>query len=62
MIATPTRLIIGEHDTITPPDKVLPLAKQTFQNLEIVLCNDDHLLHKVFYELDWRDMLKDENL
>lgn len=60
MISTPTRLIIGEHDTVTPPDKVLPVAQKTFLNLDVTICNDDHMLHTVFYELDWQNMLEEE--
>ena len=59
-ISTPTRLFIGKHDTVTPPDKVLPLANQTFSNLDVTMCNDDHMLHTAFYKLDWQDMLKDD--
>ncbi|MBC8317291.1 MAG: alpha/beta fold hydrolase [Desulfobulbaceae bacterium] len=62
MISTPTRLIIGKDDAVTPPDKVLPLAQKTFQNLDVTICNDDHMLHRVFCELDWRNMLGEEGL
>lgn len=57
-ITTPTRLFIGKHDTVTPPEKVLPPAEQTFQNLNVTICDDDHMLHTAFYELDWQDMLQ----
>jgi pimeloyl-ACP methyl ester carboxylesterase len=56
-IAIPTKLIIGEHDTVTPPDRVLPLARKVFLDLDVSLCGDDHMLHKVFYELNWKEML-----
>jgi pimeloyl-ACP methyl ester carboxylesterase len=56
-ITTPTRLFIGKNDTVTPPDQVLPLAKQTFLNLDVTICDDDHMLHTAFYELDWQNML-----
>ena len=59
-ISTPTRLFIGKHDTVTPPDKVLPLANQIFSNLDVTMCDDDHMLHTAFYKLDWQDMLKDD--
>ncbi len=60
-ITIPTRLIIGRHDTVTPPDTVLPLAEQTFLNLDVMICNDDHLLHTVFDKIDWQDMLQKDN-
>lgn len=56
-ITTPTRIIIGRHDTVTPPDLVLPLAKQTFAAPVITLVNDDHMLATVFPQLDWQEML-----
>lgn len=57
-IATPTLLIIGEHDIVTPPASVLPRAKETFDNLEIRMVDDDHMLHKSFFALDWQNLLK----
>ena len=56
-IAIPTQLIIGEHDTVTPPDRVLPLARKVFLDLDVSVGDDDHMLHKVFYELNWKEML-----
>ncbi len=53
----PTILVIGKDDLITPANLVLPLAKDTFTNLEIRVENDDHLLHKIFTTLDWEDIL-----
>lgn len=52
-IAVPTTLIIGEHDTVCPPDLVLPLAQKTFSQLECTIVNDDHMLHNTFREFDW---------
>lgn len=60
-IAIPTRLIIGKHDTVTPPEEVVPLANQTFLNLDVMICDDDHLLHTVFDKIDWQDMLQKDN-
>ncbi|MCB2182685.1 MAG: alpha/beta hydrolase [Desulfobulbaceae bacterium] len=57
-ILTPTEVIIGDLDTITPPDKVIPLARQTFENLKISRFDDDHFLHKAFGTLNWRDLLQ----
>lgn len=34
MLTIPTFLIIGQHDTVTPADLVIPLAKKTFSKLE----------------------------
>lgn len=56
-LATPTILVVGQHDTVTPASLVIPLAKETFSELEIRLEDDDHLLHKTFTSLDWKKML-----
>jgi len=56
-ITTPTNLFIGKQDTVTPPEKVLPLAKKTFSNLQIVTFDDDHMLHNSFKQLDWEHLL-----
>ena len=53
----PTLLIIGEDDTVTPADVVLPLAEKCFTNLKITLCNDDHMLASVFRTLGWHRMI-----
>ncbi|MFW2366066.1 MAG: alpha/beta hydrolase [Desulforhopalus sp.] len=53
----PTILIIGQHDTVTPPNPVIPLAEATFSNLDTRIMDDDHLLHKSFKSLDWQEML-----
>ena len=57
-IRVPTTLIIGNEDTVTPPDSVLPLAKQTFSRLEIRCYDDDHMLHACFRELNWKELLQ----
>ncbi len=57
-IDVPTYLLIGSHDDLTPADKVIPIAKQTFSNLEINLVAEDHLLHQAFAKLDWQTLLQ----
>lgn len=56
-LPTPTILVIGEKDTLTPPELVLPVARQTFQNLQVTICDDDHLLHTAFMAMDWQRLL-----
>jgi pimeloyl-ACP methyl ester carboxylesterase len=56
-IITPTRIIIGKQDTVTPPDLVLPLVEQTFVAPVVTLVDDDHMLAAVFPQLDWQEML-----
>jgi len=55
----PTLLIIGKHDTVTPPSLVLPLAEATFSNLHTRIEDDDHMLHNCFTNLDWQKILQD---
>ncbi len=57
MLTIPTILIIGQHDTMTPPDLVIPLAEKTFSNLEISIKDDDHMLHNSFKQLDWKMLI-----
>lgn len=56
-LKTPTILVVGQHDMVTPASSIIPLAKETFGELEIRLEEDDHLLHKTFTSLDWKKMV-----
>lgn len=58
MVSTPSILIIGDQDTVTPPDSVLPLARKTFSQLQIFRYEDDHMLHGCFEKLDWKQLLQ----
>ncbi len=57
-ISVPAIIIIGKHDTVTPPNLVTTAAESTFKNLVINHYDDDHLLHTVFPALDWQRLLK----
>jgi homoserine acetyltransferase len=57
-IMTPATLIIGNQDTVTPPDSVLPLAGDSFARLQILRYEDDHMLHQSFEKLDWKMLLQ----
>jgi len=56
-LAVPAVLVMGEHDTVCPPDLVLPQARATFSNLEVRVTDDDHMLHRTFPVLDWQALL-----
>lgn len=56
-LQVPTLLVIGNHDTVTPPAQVIPLAQQTFSNLEIHRVKDDHMLHTSFAAMPWQQIL-----
>lgn len=53
----PTLLVVGQHDTVTPAEGVIPLARATFADLEIDITDDDHLLHATFHLLNWPHLL-----
>ncbi|MEN8256411.1 MAG: alpha/beta hydrolase [Thermodesulfobacteriota bacterium] len=57
MIASPTLLVMGAQDSVCPPEIVVPLADATFSNLKTQIFADDHLLRKVFPEMDWHKLL-----
>lgn len=57
VLPTPTFLLIGQKDTVTPVDLVVPLAKSTFADLHLRIADDDHLLHAIFPQLDWQKLL-----
>ena len=56
-IQVETRVIIGTKDTVTPPAKVIPLARQTFAHLHVDEMDDDHLLHESMIALPWHELL-----
>ena len=56
-INVPTLLVMGRHDTVCPPDLVLPQAEATFSALEVRLEDDDHMLHASFPALEWSKLL-----
>lgn len=57
-VSIPVRLIIGRHDTVTPMDKVVPVAERIFANLDYREVDDDHFLARTFRDLDWKEMLR----
>lgn len=61
LLPTPTFLLIGQKDTVTPVNLVVPLAKATFADLHLRIAEDDHLLHNSFPSLDWATLLYGEN-
>ncbi|MDR3089259.1 MAG: NUDIX hydrolase YfcD [Desulfobulbaceae bacterium] len=58
-ITTPTLLVIGHGDTVTPPEQVLPLAQATFANLKVHQVDDDHHLTDAFLAMNWRQLLEE---
>ena len=58
-VSIPTRMIIGRHDTITPAELVLPVARRIFADLTYDEVNDDHMLAGTFRSLDWKSLLQE---
>ena len=56
-IAVPTLVVTGTHDTVCPPELILPLARASFADLTVRLEDDDHMLHRTFPTLDWPHLL-----
>ena len=56
-LSTPTYLLVGKHDTVTPADLVVPLAEATFATLESHIAEDDHMLHNTFQLLNWEKLI-----
>lgn len=57
LLEVPTLLVVGRHDTVCPPDLVLPAARKTFSRLTECCVDDDHMLHQTFPKLDWGQLL-----
>ena len=56
-IDIPVVLVHGTNDELMPPMQVRELAAEVFENLEYIVIEDDHRLHKAIEELDWREIL-----
>ena len=56
-LSVPTLLVMGQFDTVCPPDLVLPQARATFSSLTVRIEDDDHMLHRTFPTLDWPHLL-----
>lgn len=57
-VSIPAWMIIGKHDTVTPAEIVLPLARSIFTDLTYNEVNDDHMLAGTFRSLDWKSLLQ----
>lgn len=57
-VSVPTTIIHGTADDIVPLEPVRRIAKEIFINLQYIVVDDDHRLHKTVHELDWKSILK----
>jgi len=58
-LTTPTWMIIGRNDIVTPAAIVVPTAKKIFANLRYDEVADDHMLAGTFRGLAWKNLLED---
>lgn len=56
-VSVPTVIIHGKEDDVVPLEPVRILAEKTFSNLQYILVEDGHRLHKAFDELNWKEIL-----
>jgi len=56
-ISVPTIIVQGTRDELIPIEPTRRLAEKVFTNLDYIVVEDDHRLHKTAEELDWKTML-----
>ena len=56
-VAVPTIIIHGMLDDVVPMEPVRAIADKLFTNMEHIVVDDGHRLHKAFEELNWEEIL-----
>lgn len=56
-VSVPTVIIHGTEDDVVPLQPVRDLAEKLFIDLQYIVVNDGHRLHKAFEELNWEEIL-----
>ncbi|MFN8388116.1 MAG: alpha/beta fold hydrolase [Anaerolineales bacterium] len=56
-VSNPVTVIHGTRDDIVPLESAREVAQQLFTNLNYIVVDDDHRLHKTLHELDWKKIL-----
>ncbi|HRQ25080.1 MAG TPA: YqiA/YcfP family alpha/beta fold hydrolase, partial [Anaerolineales bacterium] len=57
-VSVPTVIIHGTEDDVVPLEPVREIAEKLFTNLQYIVVDDGHRLHKAFGELDWNEILE----
>jgi hypothetical protein len=57
-ISVPTVIIHGTEDDVVPLEPVREIAEKLFTDLQYIVVDDGHRLHKAFGELDWEEILE----
>lgn len=55
--SNPVTVIHGRQDDVVPLEAAREVAEKLFTNLEYIIVDDDHRLHKTLHELDWKKIL-----
>ncbi|MCI0554486.1 MAG: alpha/beta hydrolase [Anaerolineae bacterium] len=57
-VSVPTTIIHGTEDNVVPLEPVREIAKELFTELQYIVVDDNHRLHKTVHELDWKSILE----
>jgi pimeloyl-ACP methyl ester carboxylesterase len=57
-VSVPTTIIHGTQDDVVPLESAREVAQTLFTNLNYIIVDDDHRLHKTLHELDWKKILE----
>ena len=57
-VSVPTVIIHGMLDDVVPMDPVRSIADKLFTNMQHIVVDDGHRLHKAFEEIDWNEILE----
>jgi pimeloyl-ACP methyl ester carboxylesterase len=57
IVSIPVWLYHGTADTLLPPETVIPVARRVFTDLHVHEVEDDHMLHKIFQDIPWEELL-----
>jgi pimeloyl-ACP methyl ester carboxylesterase len=57
-IDVPVKIFHGKKDFTAPIKDSKPISDQLFSNLEYIIVDDDHFLHKTVKEIKWRKLVE----
>lgn len=57
-VSVPVTVIHGTRDDVVPLEPAREVAQMLFTNLNYIIVDDDHRLHKTLHELDWKKILE----
>ncbi|MEW6083275.1 MAG: hypothetical protein AB1607_01650 [Chloroflexota bacterium] len=57
-VSLPVTVIHGTRDDVVPLEPAREVAQKLFTNLNYIVVDDDHRLHKTLHDLDWKKILE----